>query len=631
MRSWLQWSLVAFACGVLSLPVAADLTEKQRAELSKTMLDEIVKVHGPAEPLSREEAVAQVFYSLVEHAERKDVTYRLDIIEEDMINAYAMPNGQVVFFTGLLKALPADDLGPIAFVAAHEISHIEHRHAERKFKNAMTTGLVVGIVARAVAPRTGNWIGLVGGVAHQLVTSGYSREMETEADLRAMELLAKANYDPEAALVVFRLFEETRSGSRAFPTHPLPTDRYKNTIAWLGENNPLSPVAVLSGHECGFCQELETIADSAKRLGKRGQGAERKALAQIEEKARQLEFGISLHSPNTPDNFQALLGARSAWNGPAQEKSAGKELAARLEGLERQYLLWQIRRCEAMAERLWDRAKDLAPEAFPDSQTRQTLLGMAESSRDLRIAIEEGMLDLEPQLQAFSENQTLWSQVNPSFDPDCTKLVAGLGQEIAFVRPAYQVFAGQAPPPPAETRPVVMARESSPTRTSPLPAVSSPPLAASSATGGTSRARVAPSVETPSPPTNQEYTWLPRTDFGDMRSESILKSGAYVKNWETMLVKDLQADLGADLIATADSHRRARSVTYSFEGSRATPNQVVLVYLLDPQVTYGMFAEELRREVTPHLIGQGFHTLGVGVKQNIANKKHVVILLEKTP
>jgi len=229
--------LFTFMCAGQSFGVV--VTKKHRDKVSKMMLDEIVKVNGPAKPISKEEQIAQVFYSLVDHTKRKDVQYRLSVVNSKNINAYALPNGTVVFYSGLIDALPKNDLSPLAFIAAHEISHIEKKHADKKIQNALITGLAITLLVR----KSDRWVKLAGGVAYGLLRSGYSRDCETEADMCALDLMMKANYDPNGSFVVFNIFKDKRSkhkGLSIFPTHPKPTDRYNNVVAWINKRDDVA-------------------------------------------------------------------------------------------------------------------------------------------------------------------------------------------------------------------------------------------------------------------------------------------------------------------------------------------------------------------------------------------------------
>lgn len=244
------WVMILAFWAIITSVALADITPEQRDKVSKDMISEISKRYGTPKDLSDEEKITEVFKALLPHTIRKEIKYKASIVENKDINAYTTPNGNIVFFSGLLKVLPKDNLAPLAFITAHEISHVEKRHAEKRMTTALVTSGAIYLLVR----KSKDWVKLLGGVGYGLINSGYSRQTETEADNEALSLMHKAGYDANGALVVLKIFEDIeakKSGIRIFPTHPRTSDRYKNTIAWMKANNvainePSSGVGVAS-------------------------------------------------------------------------------------------------------------------------------------------------------------------------------------------------------------------------------------------------------------------------------------------------------------------------------------------------------------------------------------------------
>lgn len=176
-----------------------------------------------------------VFQRIVAQSTRQDLDYSLYYQRnDDEINAYALPDGRMVIATGLVHALPQGDRDAMAFVIAHEVAHLEKRHAERLGTQSGVTNLALGWLTGG----QNNWVRLLGGVGSKLLTSGYSRGMEAEADREGLRLMDAAGYDPVGALRTLDLFRrlEAREGrSSVFPTHPTAADRYQDTQAYLHE------------------------------------------------------------------------------------------------------------------------------------------------------------------------------------------------------------------------------------------------------------------------------------------------------------------------------------------------------------------------------------------------------------
>ncbi|GMU55504.1 MAG: hypothetical protein AMXMBFR33_46500 [Candidatus Xenobia bacterium] len=226
----------------------AQLSPEQREESSDEIRDQIRREYGEPTALDPHSFVSTIFYRIVEVTERRDIQYRVSVVQEDdTVNAYALPDGQVVFLTGLLNRLPSGDEDAVAFVAAHEIAHLERDHLGRLARNAGMTSLLLGLLTQG----SQEWLQLLANVTNNVLVSGYSRGMEAEADRRGMELMARAGYDPRGALTTLELFQQIAArspGLDIFPTHPHPADRYRDALAYIksqglavNEERPASP------------------------------------------------------------------------------------------------------------------------------------------------------------------------------------------------------------------------------------------------------------------------------------------------------------------------------------------------------------------------------------------------------
>ncbi|NJM50023.1 MAG: M48 family metallopeptidase [Sphingomonadales bacterium] len=101
----------------------------------------------------------------------------------DMLNAVALPGGKVIIFNGLLQDTPSADA--VAGVLAHEIGHVRKRHVMQSLIRQMGLSVLMG-----------GMDGNVGGTLNGILSMGYSRAAESEADKHAIEVLAKSNISP---------------------------------------------------------------------------------------------------------------------------------------------------------------------------------------------------------------------------------------------------------------------------------------------------------------------------------------------------------------------------------------------------------------------------------------------------
>jgi predicted Zn-dependent protease len=145
----------------------------------------------------------QVAAKLKPHSGSQDLVIRVKIIKNAYLNAFAYPNGMIYIHTGLLARMESED--QLAAVLAHELIHCTRRHALRAFrmyKNqpAMITAMQHRLLKTRGLQEMARYLGAAGAIA---AMSGYTRELEAEADRFGMELMTAAGYNPKEALFLF--------------------------------------------------------------------------------------------------------------------------------------------------------------------------------------------------------------------------------------------------------------------------------------------------------------------------------------------------------------------------------------------------------------------------------------------
>jgi Zn-dependent protease with chaperone function len=130
---------------------------------------------------------------ITEFADRAGVPHpiRLWIVPANVENAFALPGGQVVIFSGLIDF--ADTADELAGVLAHEIAHVEHRDPVRSMTRSVAIGAVAGFVFGDPI-----FFSTLGGLASLALGITYSREVEEAADRRAHAIMTAAGIDPRA-------------------------------------------------------------------------------------------------------------------------------------------------------------------------------------------------------------------------------------------------------------------------------------------------------------------------------------------------------------------------------------------------------------------------------------------------
>jgi predicted Zn-dependent protease len=143
------------------------------------------------------------------------------------MNAYCMPGGRIMVYSGLIETLDLSD-AELATVMAHEVAHALREHTRERVSRAYAQQLVLSGAAAVtgVSEGTANIANMVAEVTFQLP---FSRDQESEADQIGLELMARAGYDPRAAVKLWnKMAAAQQSGQPKFlSTHPAPNDRIK--------------------------------------------------------------------------------------------------------------------------------------------------------------------------------------------------------------------------------------------------------------------------------------------------------------------------------------------------------------------------------------------------------------------
>lgn len=180
-------------------------------------------------------AVTEMTHRLIDSIPQNPYTFEITVVKSDVVNAFALPGGYIVVFTGLMKK--AESAEEVAGVLAHELNHVLQRHGLERIVKQLGFVAVVSIVL-------GNQQGL-GGVMKQLsvelMTLKFGRAQETEADLTGLQLLHRAKIDPSGMITFFqRLAEKDEGRVEWLSTHPMSSaraDRLRAELAAMPKLN----------------------------------------------------------------------------------------------------------------------------------------------------------------------------------------------------------------------------------------------------------------------------------------------------------------------------------------------------------------------------------------------------------
>jgi predicted Zn-dependent protease len=154
--------------------------------------------------------------------------WQFNVQKTPELNAYCMPGGRIMVYTGLMEKMQLSD-AELATVLAHEVAHALREHTRERVSRAYAQQLVLSGAAAVtgVSDSTANVANMVAEVTFQLP---FGRDQESEADRIGLELMARAGYDPNAALTLWKKMAaaETSGTPKFLSTHPSPKDRIKD-------------------------------------------------------------------------------------------------------------------------------------------------------------------------------------------------------------------------------------------------------------------------------------------------------------------------------------------------------------------------------------------------------------------
>jgi Zn-dependent protease with chaperone function len=134
--------------------------------------------------------VDEVVDRLDDHASVPGFEFRVLVVDAEVVNAFALPGGQIVVFTGLLRA--ADDAEEVAGVLAHEMAHVTRRHGMRNVAHGAATWLAVSLLLGDA----NGWVLFAGQLAATAKSNGYSRVQESDADAEGVRMMMAGGLDP---------------------------------------------------------------------------------------------------------------------------------------------------------------------------------------------------------------------------------------------------------------------------------------------------------------------------------------------------------------------------------------------------------------------------------------------------
>jgi predicted Zn-dependent protease len=215
------------------------LTDAQQMQLgaqeyAKTLRESRAQIVSSGPRYAEVQRVAKRIES-VAGGDKPNFVWRVSLIKKNEANAYCLPGGKIVVYTGILP-LTKNDAG-LATVLGHEVAHATAEHVAERIEREHLTEVAATIIAGGVAFTPGQFVRIQAllGVGSTLP---FSRQQESEADHIGLVYMSRAGYDPPQALTFWKRMERAshdREPPEFLSDHPSDAHRVARVRGWLPE------------------------------------------------------------------------------------------------------------------------------------------------------------------------------------------------------------------------------------------------------------------------------------------------------------------------------------------------------------------------------------------------------------
>lgn len=224
-----------FAAGDKLARASQSLSDEEQYYLGRGVSAMVLSKYRPYKNSAVNLYVNKVGLALVALSEAPETYngYRFMVLDSDEVNAISAPGGFVFVTRGLLRLVPDEDA--LAAVLAHEIGHVTLGHGTKAISQANLTEALLLIGKEAASSYSGAEVGQlvsvfgdsINDVFNTLVTKGYSRSQEYDADEVAVGVLNRAGYNANGLLAMLTALDTVKEGKSGgwYSTHPEPEDR----------------------------------------------------------------------------------------------------------------------------------------------------------------------------------------------------------------------------------------------------------------------------------------------------------------------------------------------------------------------------------------------------------------------
>jgi predicted Zn-dependent protease len=219
-----------------------ELTDEQQMQLgsqqyAKTLRDDRAQIVSSGADYAQVQRVAKRI-EVVAGRDKPDFVWKVTLLRKNEANAYCLPGGKIVVYTGILP-LVGNDAG-LATVLGHEVAHATAEHAAERIEREHLTRVAAAILAGGVAFTPGQYVRVVAllGAGSAAASLPFSRAQESEADHIGLIYMARAGYDPHEAVAFWKRMLRASKGKQPpefASDHPSDQHRIQRIRQWLPE------------------------------------------------------------------------------------------------------------------------------------------------------------------------------------------------------------------------------------------------------------------------------------------------------------------------------------------------------------------------------------------------------------
>ena len=232
--------VVTAACAVNPATGRRELSlvsEGQEIQMGREADPQISASLGLVDDPELQAYVSGIGMRLAEVSERPNLPWSFKVVDDPVVNAFALPGGFIYVTRGILAQF--DSEAELAGVLGHEIGHVTARHSASQIsrQQLQQIGLGVGMIFSETVREYGS----LAAAGLQLMNLRYSRGDETQSDELGLRYIGRLGYDPEAMVGVFDMLAQVGGGAESrVPewqlTHPYPENREQHIREIITEN-----------------------------------------------------------------------------------------------------------------------------------------------------------------------------------------------------------------------------------------------------------------------------------------------------------------------------------------------------------------------------------------------------------